>query len=152
MEYSYINALIFLILFFRKVTMATTLTKGDVFEIFRQCKPANNMPPDFELAFKTISGKLAVVNDVALKTAVRNLLKTFTRYNEKQRLSVSSSRNNENLSDIVIKNEDYTPLPSPLLPSPPPPKKRKSFISASRQSQLNRSENLLQKLKTFIDE
>ena len=129
-----------------------SLTKDELYKIFQESKPGRNKPPDIELSLKIISQKLSVVADAALKNDVMLEFKSYKRYIEKKRTLNSNSRENINMSEVLLLKENYTPLTVQNfdLLAPTPPKKRKSFIELSKQMQHIRTDKILQDLKEFI--
>ena len=130
-----------------------SITRDELYNIFKQSKPFHNKPPDFEIALKIISEKLCVAEDPALKRDVQLLLWGYAKHMKKQRSLTANTRTNVNMSEVLLQKEHYTPLSSTNIESsaPPTPKKRKSFTDLSRQMQHIRTDKILQDLKDFIN-
>ena len=127
----------------------SSLTKGELYSIFKQCKPTFNKPPDLDEAVKLICEKLGLSEDMTLKADIQKLLWSFNKFRKKQANASSNSRNVDmDMSEVVLLREDYCAAPSSL---PPPVKKRKSFTNVSRQMQRIKTDQILEVLNNFID-
>ena len=129
-----------------KIKMSS-ITKAEIYDIFKKSKPVHNKPPHLEIALKMVSEKLSIsTEDPTLKVDVEKLLLGYAKYMKRQKLSSSNNRNSEILSEAVLLKEHYVPLSGNSEAPPPPLKKRKSFSSLCGEMMRTRTDGILKML------
>ena len=133
-------------------------TRKQIYGIFKSLKPSQFKQPEVNQVVTHFATLMKVEECESLKKKLKELLKDFKRDQSSNQKQSSNARSMNTDEVYLIKSEQFTPLVDSGSdkeneePVEPVIKKRKSFQDLSNKMKANRTTELLEYLKNFVNQ